>query len=194
MRNKIVISVIFLICIFFIPSFCRAITFEDKERGRVVTCDDLPIPDGAYVWAYYYPSPEYYMFSISSHPMVCDGNRYRTDYYYEYYVYPDGSCKKWVERPAGWEILYRENMDLSMYIYANFDIVNGDGDILLGDTTSLKLNLSILPDYETSNVPVLVCSEWYLLDKWNTSLEVFTENQMYDVYMHIPQVEDPVRY
>ena len=78
-------------------------------------------------------------------------------------------------------------------VYTTFDVKYENGDIAFEDSTKLKLNLSINPEGETKNVPVLITSDWYLLEKWNTSLEVSTENQMYDVYLHIPQVDNPVR-
>lgn len=83
---------------------------------------------------------------------------------------------------------------VSYVVYSTFDIKNESGDIVHEDNTRLSLNLSVNPSEKTDHVPVLITSDWYLLEKWNTGLNVYTENQMYDVYMHIPQVENPIRY
>lgn len=78
------------------------------------------------------------------------------------------------------------------YLFSTFDIKDKTGEVIFGDSIKLSLNLTVTPSENTSEVPVLITSDWYYLDTWNTSLNVYTDNGVYDVYLHIPQVENPI--
>lgn len=76
--------------------------------------------------------------------------------------------------------------------YCDFDIKDSEGNVLFEKNNKVTLNLAVTPSENTSEVPVLITSDWYYLDTWNTSLNVYTDNGVYDVYLHIPQIENPI--
>ena len=219
MKNKFIIIFMFLIFILFIPSFSHAVNYDDD--GTTITLPDFNVPEGTsdMVLFDYGNGSGYYLFgfedkesaskcylwnnsgstviwfSVPSGTKYWTANCTRISSNYPFYWTDNAGIASFtwsVSSGRSWSI---GSTDYDFHsVYNTFDIKWKNGDIAFEDSTKLKLNLSVVPEEKTNNVPVLIVSDWYLLEKWNTSLEVTTENQMYDVYMHIPQVDDPIRY
>lgn len=208
MKNKVIISFMFLICIFFIPSFCHAFSFEhngiDYDMSEYKFYDyTFAFQNGpSFIDVWSFSDVSSVKFKLDSDNRLSffknkgEGEFFRywyrisiltgeVDVFYDNsFIGVNGSMSSGSGSAIGF----------SAIVASTFDIKDEEGSIVFGDSFRLKLNLTVSPLAVTSNVPVLISSDWYVLEKWNTSLEVFTENQMYDVYMHIPQVEKPVRY
>lgn len=110
----------------------------------------------------------------------------------ELYAYNDENFYKTLR--GCMSVKVSSNFNISDFIfYSSDDILDITGDVIVEGSDKISLNLSVTPFEKTSNVPVLITSDWYLLERWNTSLNVYSENEMYDVFLHIPQVESPIR-
>lgn len=219
MKNKFIIIFVLLIFILFIPSFSHAVDYDDN--GSVVSFPDFEFPEGTtdYVIFNYGNNREYFMFGFSDRTTASNCYLHYSGNIVSFVVprkevywcakydnsFPSFGWRNYGSEDAfEWGTAQNAFLGDSLVIgtigsnyhavYTTFDIKYENGDIAFEDSTKLKLNLSVVPEEKTNNVPVLIASDWYLLEKWNTSLEVASENQMYDVYLHIPQVENPVRY
>lgn len=77
--------------------------------------------------------------------------------------------------------------------FSNFDIKDTSGNIVhKSDVKKLELNLTVEPTEKTKNVPITITSDWYVLDDFNTSLNVYADNEAYNEFLHIPNVENPI--
>lgn len=214
MKNKFIIIFILLIFILFIPSFSQAVEYDDN--GTTITLPDFNMPSGTTDYVLFTNSHGYriYGFKDKESASKCflwysgsdimfkvpSGLEYWFAALYNTLGYWDKDffgkpCFTWLTSDGPYGDSFPSGLKENDFhaVYTTFDVKYENGDIAFEDSTKLKLNLSINPEGETKNVPVLITSDWYLLEKWNTSLEVSTENQMYDVYLHIPQVDNPVR-
>lgn len=82
-------------------------------------------------------------------------------------------------------------------VYNNFDIKDKEGNtffdkVITSVTNKFELNLTVTPTEKTENVPVVITSQWYRLDKINSSLKIFTDNQLNDEFLYIPVVDNPL--
>lgn len=184
MRNKVIISFMFLICVFFIPSFCHAFFFDyngvDYDMSEYNFYDyTFAFKNGDYaidIWSFSTTSSLY--FSIDSNNKFSFGKERETTDIYAYWYrisLPDGSISilynnKYYSYESVFSAGSASSIGSSSIISSNFDILDGGGKILFEDSTKIKFNLHVEPSEQTTNVPVKIFTDWYSLEDFSDVL------------------------
>lgn len=184
-KNKFLFTFLFIVCIFLIPSFCSAstITFSDGGKDYVVENDKL---FENYVVARIYDTGyDIFTFSNTSFYFKAKDNpqSYNPDNKSFACAFSEDCFVTWVkvDRKSGniSSILYDNKFFASGasfagsfggdVAYSTFDIYDYDGNIFFENSEKAKFNLTVEPCEETKNVPVRVYSNYFNIDRENSS-------------------------
>lgn len=174
MGKKILLSMLFFLFLFIvIYSFgLESAAFTVSYDGQEYDFGDVQLYEYTFVHRMYNDDGELIRFCyVSSHEpcyieksngedIICILGQYLTGYMepdtgYVRHEGPFGSDGRVSRYPGD----YIPNI-----FYANYDIKNEEGEVIFGDSTKITFNLSVEPSEETTNVPVVVSTQYYTLD------------------------------
>ncbi len=185
MKNKILISLIFLICIFLIPSFCAA-SFDFNFDGK-----DYSLPDFLHFDDFFIVKYDFGIDIISFESFV--------DCYVKKSSSSDGYDFLYKTSAFYWSRLYNGNSSYNIlhngeikkggilstgggtFIYSTFDMRTEEGDIIFDSSTKIKFNLTVEPTEKTTNVPVVIHTDYYSLEDFSDILVQYSyDNKVYE--------------
>lgn len=184
MKNKILLSLLFLIVFIILISASNKVSaFEFEADGNTYNTNDLELYKYTLVYWFSDSSKSEIDVITSNKPLIAKNeasNSYCNisvnDATLKIY-YMMTSRGYWQDGVVGGS--FAGSIKSSQIIYLDYDVCDAEGNVVFSKTedTKIELNLSVMPDTDTKNVPVKISTDFYSLKVFEDILVQYSTNQ-----------------